>query len=166
MGLLPLPIWSADLRHGSAASNPTSRECTALGTAGGGLSPWVPATRVGDPGRVPGLWLQPGSASATEDTWGVNEQVEEFCINLSLFSSFFLPSFLSPPSHSHLLLVFQMNKTEKTKHLKASQQVLCHGVQWDSCTSDSRPTSCPFRLFGGRADSPGFPACFCAPPTA
>ena len=43
---------------------------------------------VGDPGDVPGSWLQMGTALAVAFTWAVNQQTKDF--PLCLFSSLFL----------------------------------------------------------------------------
>lgn len=56
---------------------------TVLEAAGDGCSVWAPATKMRDPGGIPDSWFQPGPAQAI-GTWGVNEQMENQSVTLSL----------------------------------------------------------------------------------
>lgn len=41
--------------------------------ANDGSNTWIPVTHLGDPIRIPDSWLQPASALASADIWGVNQ---------------------------------------------------------------------------------------------
>nr|XP_051711027.1 zinc finger protein 717 isoform X1 [Oryctolagus cuniculus] len=60
-------------------------------TADDGPINWVPATHVEDPDAVPGSWLQPDPALAVAGIWGVNQQMEDLSLSLSLPLSVPLP---------------------------------------------------------------------------
>lgn len=47
--------------------------------------PLVPATHMEIPHLFPGSWLQTVSALAVVDTWGNEQEVEDFSVSLSVF---------------------------------------------------------------------------------